>query len=131
MPQKTFSSSSFRPRSDRAGFKPDSLTTRSMNGSESLEELKVDCIRPVVESVFAIGHVDHAGLEADVQIWAATLAIRPPCCPQAYEYCVYLFTKELDEKVTISSFLLTEVSKLYALQRWALPFPPSVSKFWC
>ena len=63
MPQETFSSSLFRPRSDRAGFKPGSLTTRC--------------------------HVDHPGLEANIQISVATLAIHSSCCLHAYKYNVH------------------------------------------
>ena len=60
MLQETFSSSLFRPRSDRAGFKPGSLTTRC--------------------------HVDHPGLEANIQISDARLAIHSSCCLHAYKY---------------------------------------------
>ena len=42
--------------------------------------------RHVVYSVFAIGHVEHAVLEAEVQIWVATLAIHPSCCLHPYKY---------------------------------------------
>ena len=63
MPQETFSSSLFRPRSDRAGFKPGSLTTRC--------------------------HVDHPGLEANIQISVATLAIHSSCCLHPHKYYVY------------------------------------------
>ena len=40
-------------------------------GSEGLQGMKVDYIKPVDYFVFAVGHVDHAGFEADVQIWVA------------------------------------------------------------
>ena len=63
MPQETFSSSLFLPRSDRAGFKPGSLTTRC--------------------------HVDHPGLEANIQISVAILAIHSSCCLHPYKYYVY------------------------------------------
>ena len=46
--------------------------------------MKVDFIKPVDHPVFTIGHVVHAGFDADVQFWIATLVIQPSCCHQAH-----------------------------------------------
>ena len=88
--------------------------------------MKVDYIKPVDHFVFAVGHVDHAGFEAAVQIWVATLATHPSCWRQAYKNDFYLFPKELDEEVAKlylpahGETLIVGV-KVRPFQRWALP----------